>query len=456
MNCIYRTLLSTVALTISSVTASAETITVCASGCDYTSINAAINAASDGDVIQLAAETYFEGEQIDTDGKAITLRGVLDKAGEPASVLDGAGTHRVLICQSSETKSTSFENLLIQNGYGQIEEIAGGQYEIGGGVCNRSASSPVFVNCTFMSNWADFGGGMLNDTSSPALTNCTFTSNSADIGGGMYNYDSSSPTLSNCTFASNSADSVGGGMINSQSSPTLSNCTFTNHSADDGSSIDGSGMYNLESSPALTDCTFASNSFAAMSNVVNSSPTLTACAFATNYNGMFNSDSSPTLADCVFEGNSGRGMYNFYSSPTLTDCSFTSNSTLGPGGGMYNLNSSPTLTDCTFTGNSADYGGGGMYNKDGSNPTLTGCTFTECCQVYPPRSFIDDGGNDYDSWCDDCRADVNCRDNAVNAADLGILIGSWGTNDPQCDINGDGTVSAADLGLLIGAWGPCQ
>ncbi len=44
----------------------------------------------------------------------------------------------------------------------------------------------------------------------------------------------------------------------------------------------------------------------------------------------------------------------------------------------------------------------------------------------------------------------------MNAADLGILIGSWGTNDPQCDINGDGTVSAADLGLLIGAWGPCQ
>jgi|GEM_PF-4233222 len=31
--------------------ASASTITVCPSGCDYTSINAAINATSDGDVI---------------------------------------------------------------------------------------------------------------------------------------------------------------------------------------------------------------------------------------------------------------------------------------------------------------------------------------------------------------------------------------------------------------------
>ena len=34
-------------------TARAETITVCASGCDHTSINAAIDASKEGDVIQL-------------------------------------------------------------------------------------------------------------------------------------------------------------------------------------------------------------------------------------------------------------------------------------------------------------------------------------------------------------------------------------------------------------------
>ena len=77
-------------------TASAETITVCSKGCDYTSINAAIAAASDGDVIQLAAETYQEGAEIDTLGKAITLRGTVDAHGVPTSVLDGQGMHRVL------------------------------------------------------------------------------------------------------------------------------------------------------------------------------------------------------------------------------------------------------------------------------------------------------------------------------------------------------------------------
>ena len=49
----------------------ADTLTVCASGCQYTSINAAIDAATNGDVIVLSAETYAEGDVIDTDGTAV-------------------------------------------------------------------------------------------------------------------------------------------------------------------------------------------------------------------------------------------------------------------------------------------------------------------------------------------------------------------------------------------------
>ena len=99
----------------STTTANAETITVCASGCDHTSINAAIDVASDGDVIQLSAETYFEGAVIDTDGKAITLLGATDKGGNPVSILDGSESHHVLECSSKETGETVFQNLVIQN-----------------------------------------------------------------------------------------------------------------------------------------------------------------------------------------------------------------------------------------------------------------------------------------------------------------------------------------------------
>ena len=42
----------------------------------------------------------------------------------------------------------------------------------------------------------------------------------------------------------------------------------------------------------------------------------------------------------------------------------------------------------------------------------------------------------------------------VNGADLGILIGGWGSPGPA-DLNNDGIVNGADLGMLIGTWGPC-
>lgn len=55
-----------------------------------------------------------------------------------------------------------------------------------------------------------------------------------------------------------------------------------------------------------------------------------------------------------------------------------------------------------------------------------------------------------------CPADINC-DGIVSGADLGLLLGAWGSCSgcPE-DINGDGTVSGADLGLMLGAWGPCS
>ena len=43
-------------------------------------------------------------------------------------------------------------------------------------------------------------------------------------------------------------------------------------------------------------------------------------------------------------------------------------------------------------------------------------------------------------------------DGVVNGADLGLLLGAWGTPGPG-DLNGDGTVTGSDLGLLLGAWG---
>lgn len=48
-------------------------------------------------------------------------------------------------------------------------------------------------------------------------------------------------------------------------------------------------------------------------------------------------------------------------------------------------------------------------------------------------------------------ADLDCS-GTVNAADLAILLGEWGTAG-GADLNGDGTVEAQDLAILLGAWG---
>lgn len=45
--------------------------------------------------------------------------------------------------------------------------------------------------------------------------------------------------------------------------------------------------------------------------------------------------------------------------------------------------------------------------------------------------------------------DLN-NDGFVDGADLGTLLGAWGT--PAADLNGDGTTDGADLGTLLGNW----
>ena len=55
-----------------------------------------------------------------------------------------------------------------------------------------------------------------------------------------------------------------------------------------------------------------------------------------------------------------------------------------------------------------------------------------------------------------CVGDFN-GDGTVNGADLGALLGEWGTagGTTGADIDGDGTVTGLDLGALLGAWGSC-
>jgi len=182
---------------------------------EYTTIQAAIDAAKDGDTV-LVADGAYSGDgnrDLNFGGKVIT---VSSENGPDTCIIDCNGTeddpHRGFYFHSGEDCNSVVAGFTITNGYARS----------GGGIyC--SGSSPTLINCTFSGNKAEYfggwpwswlrgdGGGIYCDDSSPTVTNCTFSGNSASVGGGIY-CDDGSPTITNCTFSGNSAGQYGGGI----------------------------------------------------------------------------------------------------------------------------------------------------------------------------------------------------------------------------------------------------
>jgi len=53
-----------------------------------------------------------------------------------------------------------------------------------------------------------------------------------------------------------------------------------------------------------------------------------------------------------------------------------------------------------------------------------------------------------------CTGDLD-GSGVIDGADLGALLGAWGTPGSPADLDGDGNVGGADLGVLLGNWGTC-
>ncbi len=232
---------------------------------DYPTIQAAIDAASDGDTIELMDGT-FSGEgnrDISYQGKALTVR---SRSGDPgACVIDCQGgvgePHRGFHFQQHEGPTSVLHGVTITNGYANggggiacymaspsiqgcvFSENAGGSAGGGGVLC--TLSFPSFTGCVFYSNSAGEGGGIRSYFSQLVLTGCTFSENTAAVfnGGGVLCV-STSATLSHCVFSGNSAAAYGGGLCAHDGSPVLINCTFHGNAA----TLSGGGVACIEGS----------------------------------------------------------------------------------------------------------------------------------------------------------------------------------------------------------------
>ncbi|MDG2200026.1 MAG: hypothetical protein P8K80_02445, partial [Phycisphaerales bacterium] len=162
------------------------TITVCSSGCNYTTIQGAIDASSNGDSIFITESgTYYEN--LDVTGKSIAIQGY----GEV--IIDGSNVGPV-ITAGGQTDWVLLWNLTLQNGQNDSSGTGSGGAlaitipEPTGGAIGRY----FFYQCILRDNSANYGGAIGTAVpltgASPKLymEGCTLTGNSADRGGGIY------------------------------------------------------------------------------------------------------------------------------------------------------------------------------------------------------------------------------------------------------------------------------
>jgi len=185
-------------------TALADTWTVDDDGkADFDNIQAAIDAASDGDEIVVMPGTYTntEEEGVNMLGKAVTLRSTdpLDPDVVASTIINGKNQDGCIVCWSGETNQTIILGFTITNEYGP------------GMLCINT--NPAVTRCVFLNNVAEGGAGMfLVNNSNPILTLCIFESNvSLKWAGAFYCYNSN-PTLVECTFNNNIGEWWTGGM----------------------------------------------------------------------------------------------------------------------------------------------------------------------------------------------------------------------------------------------------
>lgn len=267
---------------------------------DYATIQEAINASFDGDMVAVAAGTYTGpgNRDVTFGGKAISVSG----AGPGLTIVDCQGTpsdpHRGFLFDNGESENSVLEGLTVTNAYANGD---------GGAVLVGSGALPVVRECEFIGNGASGQGSGINR--SAHVVECVFTGNtgrSAAICG-------PSGSLVNCEFAGNLSEfalmASGGAVESCRISGNLRGAL-----AGDGSTFlqcefSGNGLglvLNNVEFATFDQCTFAGHSVAlyvdwGFANFYN-------CVFWNNNENVAMGAGEVSMACCLFEANSIAGV----------------------------------------------------------------------------------------------------------------------------------------------------
>jgi hypothetical protein len=315
-----KALLSLLFLLISSCVF-ANTITVCGSGCNQTTIQSAVNAAAAGDTILINVNgTVTES------GISITKNLVIRGLGQNTTIIQahavrGSAIHRVFFINNGVT--VTIANLTIQNGKETADPtIWNGS---GCGLLIDGTSTTVTLNSVTVKNCDNVGAGgagagiTLGGTSSVLyLNNCVIDGNSANNGsaGGLYLSATNGVCQArNTVFSNNVANSSGGATsLGGTIIASFINCTFSNNAALMGGS--GGAINSSSAIPTIYNCTFSANTASNQGGALRiSGGNITNCTFygntAVNGGAISRGTSAAVnalyIVNCTISGNTATG-----------------------------------------------------------------------------------------------------------------------------------------------------
>ena len=438
----------------------AETWTVDLNGgADFTTIQAAIDAASDGDTIKVVPSGLYgtSGDVVaNVTNKALTIESATPGV---KAVVFGDHVAAGFVCTPAEGNLQTLRDLLFldcrsltsgggvsASGHIVLEHCS--FYEcsasnLGGGLFSTGT---VEVNhCYFNLCFAQYGGGgaAISNGATLSAWSGTFsdnwTSGMYGNGGAIYCDGASSMSLTAIEFQRNIASSGGaiymdGGMLDCVSLIAYDNTAFN----------DGGGLYLWNTTASI------------QGQILNNTAGNTGGGISASYCSLDFLNTSINANRAAWGG----GIDLMAGDASFQSSCFNMNSAGFFGGGIWNDNSLLLVDGCSFGDNTA-FGGSVIRSANDNDAAHTTFKNSVACNNGNPiiqGLWTDGGGNDLfgcggeeGSPEPSPEGDLD-NDGALDGADMGVLLAQWGSADTG-DLNHDGTVDGADFGILLANWG---